>query len=969
MGCKEMITTTGIYKELFNKGAIQEYYVDIDDMIFYNDNLYSITIRENMFEEDTFCVGSCCASELEFVIANTSFDIKPKSKVKFYYRYVSGNTHSEWIKKFEGNITSSQSTDNGRITVNAVNYLSNNENYSRVVKSIVTYPAPARYVARVIGERLGLPLYNEEDIIDVDLYVEPADDDLLVDILKDIAVLSSGNWTVSQDKLRMIVPNNNDASVGEYGVGDIDYLGELDKVNGIELYDMEDKTYTSGSVGYDDFIIQLGSKNASQQATDYIYSKLNDYEYVGYRSTRAYIDPAIELGDYYTMNGTDGERQLCVMMTWVFDGSCICNVESPYQPIERQLTSEQQNIENEINAALPFMVYDCNNKDILRGTNSEVYVGMIPVHMTRDKVDVDAGFRTNVVVDNDGVLTERFYRDGIEELFSPVTINLTKGSHLISDDHAYLNVSKGRHTFVASLQFNGGNMSINTRKTLYTIEASRVGYRDIAIDGEMLDMAFSGSTILSREELYPSEVWILAKNLDTNVADIKHFLYNYENENDVDIIDDIDYAVDFNAKAIAFSGYWEESKYFQGKKIFVSEGVLKVGAITNNGRLCIYNYNNPITPLYEIEASGVVEVSMIQGWNFKDSIQASNNMGLIVSYIMNDGKLYYKTITDTIDVNRYEITFPNSIYPLTNIETFRTNDYRVGFTVTGLNNQLYTAITDRYYQGDSVEKVHLESSFNGGNIDFGFSDYIVPKVIDGSNEDDVNIVIDFNYDALGTMKEDSEEKHVHNDIYEDDNITGIHLRDSKEVPQEYYPVDNTIEHKLTSSKLLFKAQNSNTGGLFSIVQDWGIYEPAKGISDAIAPIYAVINNSNLLFEREYGGAPSIIFGIENQEVLLEHIAPTGNPFPTPYKQTKTDSVTSLLSPNNVYVSFEEIISSNAYDNENQKLSCVINNDIISIDFMELIKTDIFDKDARLSTTLSNDAIKVIEWKVLSDEPI
>ena len=408
--------------------------------------------------------------------------------------------------------------------------------------------------------------------------------------------------------------------------------------------------------------------------------------------------------------------------------------------IDNASSSSTDNIEEEIEAALPFLIYDNNVKERTNsGSDSEIYVGMIPVQMYRSNVDADAGFRTNIAVDADGVLTERFYRNGIEELLSPVVMDIKAGRHLIADDHAYLNVPKGPHTFLATLQFEGGTMEIDTRKTLYTIETSRAGERDIAIEGKVLDMALSGV----ERKLMPDEVWLMVKALDTELVHIQHGTYNPDNPA-ISFQNDIEYLEEVVCGAIEFNGYWQKAAIDVGRKKFISTGKPKVLLQRADGSLKYGDYDKPDLPELTIEAGGVADCSLIRGWDFRETVAVDNNMGMIAAYVKDDGKAYYRTIINgAMDPQPFLLTFLDAAYPLKRINTFRTNDYRVGFTATDNNDGLFTILTDRYWQGDSVESAYLESSFGQDGLGYKVDDSPVPTImlsaVNPENNNDIQI--------------------------------------------------------------------------------------------------------------------------------------------------------------------------------------------------------------------------------------
>lgn len=191
-----MIKTSEAYKRLFNSGEVQEYLVFIGSSEIQDDVLYTLTLSENLFESDGFSIGSCCSSELSFSMKNIGTTIALGSPIRFLYRYVTLDTQSEWIERFIGNVTYVEKENNGRLNIRATDILSTMEVYGKFLKSAISYPISARRLAKTIAERLGTTIYDELSVSDVTLYTEPSDDDSLVSILKEIAIVSCGNWVV-----------------------------------------------------------------------------------------------------------------------------------------------------------------------------------------------------------------------------------------------------------------------------------------------------------------------------------------------------------------------------------------------------------------------------------------------------------------------------------------------------------------------------------------------------------------------------------------------------------------------------------------------------------------------------------------------------------------------------------------------------------------------------------------------------
>lgn len=568
------------------------------------------------------------------------------------------------------------------------------------------------------------------------------------------------------------------------------------------------------------------------------------------------------------------------------------------------------NIEEEINAALPFLVYDTNKREQTNGgTDAEIYVGMIPVDMQRSNVDTDAGFRTNIAVDADGVLTQRYYRDNVEELLSPVIRDLKAGRHVITDDHAYLNVSKGSHTFLATLQFEGGTMDIDTRKTLYTIETSRAGMRDIAIEGNILDMAFSG--VLNKN--VPDKVWLMVKSLSDDVVRIQHGTFNPESQA-ISFQNDVEYPVDITSGALEFDGYWEKSQTVAGQKKFLSTEKPKALWLNENGSLTYGDFDKHATPQLTIEANGVVDCSLILGWNFKSTAQASNNMGMIASYIKTDGLAYYRTITDgAMDASPFPLTVVNATYPLVEIRSFRTNDYRVGFTVTDSNNNLHTVLTDRYWQGDSVESVYLKTEVGYKSVPFQITEQVFE--VDRTSYLPISAVnpvdgqhIEITWDTMLAPAEDVP------------TITGIKMVDSAPVPRTITPTSVSVDE---NNRTIMHFVDMTTYGINTIVYltNYGTMQEKygnMGIDGFTAPLTLQVTGTNAkvrIPKKTYDSETNEwthsydLRSIPNSTLDVSNLTSHGtpdNPIPTVAEQDKSGEklLSSLLGVNSVTMSYE-----------------------------------------------------------------
>ena len=154
--------------------------------------------------------------------------------------------------------------------------------------------------------------------------------------------------------------------------------------------------------------------------------------------------------------------------------------------------------------------------------------------------------------------------------------------------------------------------------------------------------------------------------------------------------------------AIAFDGYWVRN-YTTKRLDFVSEEEPWFFYI-DGGALYAKKYQGEPVQL----SADAVKCGAIRGWMPVDDDYA-NDQGLIVAYIKADGLVYYRAYCLQEDGSKLwevercvsELTGVN-----TEIEVFKTNDFRVGF-VSKVGSELRWALTTRNWAGMSVWPEHL----------------------------------------------------------------------------------------------------------------------------------------------------------------------------------------------------------------------------------------------------------------------
>ncbi len=205
-----MLNTSQLYKDLFNEGAVQEYKVIINDTEYIGQIFGQPTLSQRLFDKDTLTVGSFTSAVFRAKLSVASETIPRNANVEFQYRYTDGTRNSEWITKFKGKLTKRTKESEDVTSIEAKDRAINYDVFLDYFnEAIAAYPANTRVVANLCADHLGLAIDNIEDVIDMNV-VEYPNEMTIVEVLKNIAALSGGNWTITENEtLKLIVLEND----------------------------------------------------------------------------------------------------------------------------------------------------------------------------------------------------------------------------------------------------------------------------------------------------------------------------------------------------------------------------------------------------------------------------------------------------------------------------------------------------------------------------------------------------------------------------------------------------------------------------------------------------------------------------------------------------------------------------------------------------------------------------------------
>lgn len=321
-----MINTSQTYKDLFLAGAIQDYKIIIDEVEYSSEYIYdkSISLISPLFDKPTLTVGAFPSSTFKVKLKVPSSSITKGAPIEFYYKYFDEIEDSEWILKFTGKVTSRSKQTDEITVIEAMDAAANYDVFLDIFPTeIEAYPANTIEVIELCADHLGVEIDNVEAIYDSDI-VEFPNELTIIEVAKNIAKLSGGNFIITEEnKLKLILVNES-ALVGSYELQKLEINSLLSPISKVTMYYSDEKAFEQGDGSGSEIVIDCPW--ATQGAVDHVFDLLENYEYIPMKSSGVYLDPAVQIGDSIEVNGV---TQLIANINWSFDGSCITTIETP----------------------------------------------------------------------------------------------------------------------------------------------------------------------------------------------------------------------------------------------------------------------------------------------------------------------------------------------------------------------------------------------------------------------------------------------------------------------------------------------------------------------------------------------------------------------------------------------------------------------------------------------------------------
>ena len=176
------------------------------------------------------------------------------------------------------------------------------------------------------------------------------------------------------------------------------------------------------------------------------------------------------------------------------------------------------------------------------------------------------------------------------------------------------------------------------------------------------------------------------------------------------------------AVAVAFDGDWE---LWRKKWRLKTSEKPWIFWVDDNANLYTQRWDEVDTRV--LLSTGVLKVKAMRGW--KNKFYPERDQGIVAGYIKSDGFLYYRSYCQDITGNQVwemerkvnEITFQ-----VLNLNLFLLNDYRMGFVVESLSNEIHWLITERNWAGMAVGVETITAAPFNVSVEYDYIEYVEP---------------------------------------------------------------------------------------------------------------------------------------------------------------------------------------------------------------------------------------------------
>ena len=356
-----MRETSELYKRILAApGHAKEQAAVINGEVYEEARIVSAESYGGIFERDSLCIGSAVSRQADVAVFMPG-DVPAGAEVKLGYRLTLDGEASEWVPKGTFYIdTRETDSETGVLSLHCFDAVLKADTAWEPDQSL-EFPMTMPEAMRVTAALFGLELDPRSELIEAYTIDYPATGTTVRQIWRWIAAAHGGNWTVTEDgKLRLLrlravkdaaVLGTEDGEAIDFGgvllavsdeveddadgvgrtevgenASECKFPGTLPPVSQVILNVDDEHYYAAGDDSGQ--LVEADCPYATQAMVDALLEQLSGYVYQPAVITDALIDPAVELGDKVTANGTS--FTLAYMET-VHDALMASDISAPGQ--------------------------------------------------------------------------------------------------------------------------------------------------------------------------------------------------------------------------------------------------------------------------------------------------------------------------------------------------------------------------------------------------------------------------------------------------------------------------------------------------------------------------------------------------------------------------------------------------------------------------------------------------------------
>jgi hypothetical protein len=632
---------------------------------------------------DQFEIGNAISGELSISIIPKIDDIPKMTKVELFLSDDGG----EWTPQGTYYVHNFRlSSNKSEIQLECYDILSELDKVFKIDSNSPQYPLSAQQIL----DSLNIPLDSRNQI---EPYFYTYDDERTTrEVLQDIALSHAGNFTVTDEEKLYLVPAYNNLRVFDVGTDVEDYAinKEWNEITGVTFLGDNETAFAAGDNSGTH--LEYYNHNATQAMTDDVLSKLRGMVYAPFDCKKSRIDQSFELGDEVVIYGNS---HVVNGFRIYYSANIRVDLYSPFNASGGYVTAMQRAIERGGGAiaSVPLLAWDYNSEGI-RIEQLETQIAEIDVDVTRGG-NAKSGINLTFMSDRAGEAAFRVYDNEAQTLLTPVYKQILQGFNELTISDVYIKLRDGEHLFTVTAQTREGWMFIEARNLKYYIELYATENSPLALD-------IRDITILQPE--YALEpVYVYAAAIDGGNLLIYRARYiegRRYNSNDFALI----WEVVANAveAAIEFDGVFELFG-FSNKFTLVTKQKPYILWIDENHHLYVQYGDEENTRIHL--ADNAYKISACRSWNSIDF--PDQDAGLIAAYIKENGVVAYRALIDEAWATEEILTEAGTGNSY--VQVLRLNDYRTGFSVTGVNKLF---VTERTYVSQGVPRETVNFNFD-----------------------------------------------------------------------------------------------------------------------------------------------------------------------------------------------------------------------------------------------------------------